>query len=183
MISVAAGRYADALVEVVFAPHSGLDPREVREQLRTVEGLMAASADLRHVMLSPAVTASKKRRVIERLSAGLGLAPKVRNFLYVVIDHRRMDQLAGIREAYEAAIDERMGVVRADVVSARSLDDAQRASLEAELSKITRKRVRMEFSVDESLIGGVLARIGSTVYDGSVRGQLNAMRRRLSAEA
>jgi F-type H+-transporting ATPase subunit delta len=183
MISVAAARYGNALSEVVFAPGSGLDARDVANQLQTFEDLLRTSEDLRHVMLSPAVTASKKRAVIGRLARELGLAPKVRNFLYVVVDHRRMDQISGIREAFQASIDRRLGVVRADVISARELEESQRGALEAELSRIAKKRVRMEFSVDGSLIGGVVARIGSIVYDGSVRGQLEALRRRLATEA
>ncbi len=183
MISVAAARYGNALAEVVFAPGSGLDARDVVSQLQTFEDLLRSSDDLRHVMHSPAVSASKKRAVIARLARELGLAPKVRNFLYVVVDHRRIHQISGIREAFQASIDRRLGVVRADVISARELPESQRGVLETELSRIANKRVRMEFSVDGSLIGGVVARIGSVVYDGSVRGQLDALRRRLATEA
>ena len=183
MISVAANRYAQALAEVVFAPGSSLDGRDVLDQIRRFEDLLISSSDLRHVMMSPAVPASKKRAVIGQFAGELGLAAKVRNFLYVIIDHRRIEQLPAVREAFELAIDERMGVVRADVTSARELDASERSSLEAELSKITQKRMRMQFAVDGSLIGGVVARIGSTLYDGSVRGQLDAMRHRLTTEA
>jgi F-type H+-transporting ATPase subunit delta len=182
MISVAAARYGNALAEVVFAPGSGLDARDVVNQLCAFEDLLDASPDLRHVLLSPAVIASKKRAVAGRLAGELGLSPKVRNFLYVVIDHRRMDQISGIREAFQESIDRRLGVVRADVISARELKESERGALETGLSKIANKRVRMEFSVDNSLIGGVVARIGSIVYDGSVRGQLEALRRRLATE-
>ena len=183
MISVAASRYGNALGAVVFAPGSGLESGNVVEQLRKFEELLGASGDLRHVMFSPAVPASKKRAVITRLAADLGLAPKVRNFLFVVSDHHRMDQLSAIREAFEASIDRNLGVVRADVTSALELDQGQRGALEGQLSTTVGQRVRMEFSVDKSLIGGVVARVGSVVYDGSVRGQLDAIRRRLATEA
>lgn len=178
--SAASSRYARALAEVVLNPASGLDARDVVTQLRRVEEELRLSPELRHVMLSPAVASAKKRAVIQKFSNELGLAPKVRNFLFVVIDHRRMEQLAPIREAFEVAIDEAMGFVRADVTSAQPLSDSQRGALEAELNKLTGKRVRMQFSTDESLIGGAVARIGSTVYDGSVRGQLDSLRRRLA---
>jgi F-type H+-transporting ATPase subunit delta len=181
--TVGAARYARALAEVVLAPGSGVEAQAVLTQLRGVEDLMAQSAELRHVMQSPAVPSSKKRAVIAQLSGELGLAPKVRNFLYVVIDHRRMEQLSAIREAFELAVDQAMGFVRADVTSAQTLTGQQRGSLEAELRKITGKQVRMEFGVDESLIGGAVARIGSTVYDGSVRGQLESLGRRLTTES
>ncbi len=178
-----AARYARALAEVVLTPGSGVEVTAVVSQLRGVEDLLGQSAELRHVMNSPAVASSKKRGVIAQLSGALGLAAKVQNFLYVVIDHRRMNQLPAIREAFETAIDEAMGFVRADVTSAQSLDDPQRGSLEAELRKLTGKQVRMQFGIDESLIGGAIARIGSTVYDGSVRGQLESLGRRLTTES
>ena len=134
-------------------------------------------------MFSPAVASSKKRAVIARFAADLGLAPKVRNFIFVVIDHRRIAELSDIREAFEAAVDEQTGFVRADVASAQPLSDAQRGVLESQLSRLTGRRVRMQFATDESLIGGAVARIGSTVYDGSVRGQLATLRRRLTTES
>ena len=101
----------------------------------------------------------------------------------MLIDHRRIGQISAIREAFEAAIDQRTGFVKADVTSAQALTGPQRGALEAELIKLTGKRVRMQFATDETLIGGVLARIGSTVYDGSVRGQLDALKRRLATES
>lgn len=181
--SVAASRYARALAEVVLDPDSGLDARDVENQLQRFEELMSQSADLRHVMYSPAVPSVKKRAVVAQFAGALGLAPKVRNFVFVVIDHRRLHQLPLIREAFELAVDEALGYVKADVTSAQSLDGKQRGALEAELMKLTGKRVRMQFATDESLIGGVVARIGSTVYDGSVRGQLDALKRRLATES
>lgn len=178
--SAAVLRYARALAEVVLDPGSRLDAQDVVKQLGNVENLLSDSADLRHVMFSPAVPAAKKRGVIAQLAGNLGLAPIVRNFLYVVIDHRRMEHLAAIREAFELAVDEALGFVKAEVTSAQSLSGPQRGSLEAGLIKLTGKRVRMQFAVDDSLIGGVVARIGSTVYDGSVRGRLDVLRRRLT---
>ncbi len=183
ILSLAASRYGRAMAEVVLEPGSQLNPREVAEQLRRVENLLSTAPDLRHVMFSPAVASSKKRGVIGQLSGDLGLAPKVRNFLYVVIDHRRIEQLGAIRESFEAAIDQALGFVRADVISAQPLTDSQHGALETQLNKLTGRRVRMQFSIDESLIGGVVARVGSTVYDGSVRGQLDSLRRRMISES
>ena len=181
--SIAASRYARALAEVVLEPGSGLDAHDVLKQLRGFEDLIQQSTELRHVMLSPAVPASKKRAVIRKFSGELGLGPKVLNFLYVVADHRRMEELPAIRASFETAVDDLLGFARADVTSAQSLTGPQRGTLESELIKVTGKRVRMQFAIDESLIGGVVARIGSTVYDGSVRGQLESLRRRLTTES
>jgi F-type H+-transporting ATPase subunit delta len=94
-----------------------------------------------------------------------------------------MHQLSVIRRGFELAVDEALGFVRTDVTSAQPLTGPQRGALEAELIKLTGKRVRMQFATDEALIGGVLARIGSTVYDGSVRGQLDSLKRRLATES
>jgi F-type H+-transporting ATPase subunit delta len=182
MISVAANRYGQALVDVVLSPGSGLEPNAVQTQLRAVESLLKESSELRHVLNSPAVPASRKRGVIAALAPELGLSGKIRNFFFVLIDHRRIGQVSAIREAFDAAINQRTGFVRADVTSAQPLSETQRNTLTAELHKLTGKSVRAEFSVDPALVGGVVTRIGSTVYDGSVRGQLESLRRRLVAE-
>jgi F-type H+-transporting ATPase subunit delta len=183
MVSVAASRYARALADVTFDPRSGLDPHSVTEQLGTVAALVKSSTELQHVLVSPAVPNSRKRAIIEKLAPELGLNPKVRNFIYVLIDHRRIGQIGEIQEAYQSTVDERMGLVRADVTSARDLTDEQRGAVQAELGRLTGKQIRMEYSVDPALIGGLVARVGSTVYDGSVRGQLEALRQRLVAES
>jgi len=183
MVSVAASRYARALADVTFEPRSGLDPRGVTEQLRTVAALVRDSSDLQRVLLSPAIPNSRKRAVMQQLAPELGLNPKIRNFIYVLIDRRRIGQIAEIQEAFQSIVDERMGLVRADVASARDLTEEQRRAVQAELGRLTGKQIRMEYSVDPALIGGLVARVGSTVYDGSVRGQLEALRQRLVAES
>lgn len=135
--------------------------------------------ELRNVLLSPAVSNSRKRAVIARFAELLPLARLVRNFLYVLIDRRRADLLAEIADAFDTAVDERLGLVRAEITSAVPLDGRQKLELESALSQLAGKRVRCAFSTDDSLIGGVVARIGSTVYDGSVRTQLQSMQQLL----
>lgn len=183
MLSVVATRYARALADAVLAPGSGLQPASVSAQLQSVDQMLDSNAELKHVMLSPAVASSKKRGVMGQLGAALGLDKKVQNFLYVLIDHRRMGQLSEIREAFEAALDEGMGLVKAGITSAQPLADSDRAALEQRLAALTGKKIRAGYSTDPSLIGGVVARIGSTVYDGSVRGQFEALRRKLVTKA
>jgi F-type H+-transporting ATPase subunit delta len=85
-------------------------------------------------------------------------------------------------EAFELALDERLGFARAEVVSASAVDEKRSAELESELSRLTGKRMRLRFRVDPELLGGVTARIGSTLYDGSLRGQLQQLRRELTEE-
>jgi F-type H+-transporting ATPase subunit delta len=120
--------------------------------------------------------------VVGRIGETLGLARLVQNFLYVVVNHRRIELLDQIRAAFEALVDERLGVVRADVFSAGELAGDQQKAIAAQLTRLSGKRVRAEFAIDGRLIGGVTARIGSTIYDGSVRGQLEALRRKMTAE-
>ena len=177
-----AARYARALVEVVVKPGSGLDAQQARAQLRNFEAVVRQSAELRTVLLSPAVQASRKRAVVSRLAESLGVSRPIRNFLCVVIDHRRIAVLEEIREAFEQLLDERTGVVRADVASAQELSEPQRSEIADVLGRLTGKGVRMEFSVDAGLLGGVKARIGSTIYDGSVRGRMKELRRQLVSE-
>jgi F-type H+-transporting ATPase subunit delta len=179
MRSAVATRYARALVDAIFGAQVRMDPRGALAELRTFEAMVKASPELRNVLLSPAVSIARKRAVVARFAPLLPLSPLVRNFLSVVVDRRRADILAEIADAFEIALDERMGLVRAEVRSAAPLTDRQRADLERELSHVAGKQVRCDFRVDPSLIGGVIARIGSTVYDGSVRTQLESLRERL----
>ena len=118
-----------------------------------------------------------------RLVDPMGVSKAVRNFLFVVIDHRRIHDLPSIVEAFDVLLDERLGYVRANVESAHALNDSQRASLESELSRISGKKAKVAFATDSSLIGGVVARVGGKVYDGSVRGQLERLRLKLAAGA
>src|ERR1700691_5860791 len=180
MLSVVATRYAKALVDVVAAPGSLVDPSAALAQLRSIQEVFAGSLDLRNALLSPAVSPSRKRAVVASILGSLGLNKQVLNFLFVVIDHRRVHEFSSITEAFEALLDERLGYVRAEVASARDLTDTQRTVLEAEISRVAGKKAKLKFSTDPALVAGVVARIGSTVYDGSVRGQLDRLRTRLA---
>jgi len=182
MASAVANRYARALVDLVSAPGSPLKPEEAVAQVRGVEQLMAESWELRNAMLTPAIKISRKRAVMGRLLQEIQVSHLIRNFAFVLIDHRRIGMIGDIREAFELHLDERLGFVRAEVTSAAALDAPRQANIEGELSRLTGKRMRLRFAVDAGLLGGVEARIGSTVYDGSLRGQLQRMRRELTGQ-
>jgi F-type H+-transporting ATPase subunit delta len=183
MASALANRYARALVDVILAPQSTLKPEDAVAQLRAAAEMVAQSAELRTALLTPAIQTSRKRAAMGKLLDEMGAAQIIRNFIYVVIDHGRIGILAGIRDAFELALDERLGFARAEVTSAEALDEQRSAGLEAELSRLTGKRMRLHFAVDPELLGGVTARIGSTLYDGSLRGQLQQMRRELTEQS
>jgi len=180
--SAVATRYANALADVVTTGAAGLNAETALSQLRALESAMNSSAELTNALISPAVPIGRKRAVIDRLAKALQLSPITRNFIFVLIDKRRIALLAEIIHSFEIVADERMGFVRADVASAFDLNDSERSMLNAKLERLSGKRVRARYSVDQSLIGGLVARIGSTVYDGSVRGQLAMLGRRLRTE-
>jgi F-type H+-transporting ATPase subunit delta len=180
MASALANRYASALVDVVLGPGSTLKPEDAVAQLRAAGEMVAQSAELRNALLTPAIPTSRKRAVMAKLLDQMAAAAVIRNFIYIVIDHRRIGMLDEMSEAFELALDERLGFARAEVVSAAALDEHRSASLESELSRLTGKRMRLRFAVDPELLGGAMARIGSTLYDGSLRGQLQQLRRELT---
>ena len=182
-LSAVVQRYADALADVVTGSRSPLRPQGAVAQLRAFDSVLQASQELREVLHTPAVPPSRKKAVVGRIAALLNLAAITRNFLFVLVDHRRMPSLPEIIQTFELTVDERLGFARAEVAGAGELSETQRAALTAVLERLTGKRIRMRFAIDPSLVGGVVARIGSTVYDGSVRGQLQSLERRLGAES
>lgn len=182
-LSAIAARYADALADVVMASGSAVRPQDALAQLQAFNALLQSSADLHNALTTPAVPGSRKKAVVAKLGGRLGLSRALLNFLFVLIDHRRIAGLPGIVQIFEETIDQRMGFARAEVTAARELTEAQQVALNAELERLAGKRIRMRVAVDQALIGGVTARIGSTVYDGSVRGRLQSLERRLTAES
>jgi|SRR5580698_3435348 F-type H+-transporting ATPase subunit delta len=182
MTSAVANRYAQALVDVVMAPGSPLKPEDAVAQLRAVDAIFQESLELRNALFTPAIPSSRKRAVMAKLIEEAGGSTLIRNFTYVLIDHRRIGIIGEIRQAFELQLDERLGFARADVSSAAPLEEGMRAALESELSRLTGKRMRLRFDVDPALLGGVVARIGSTVYDGSVRGELRQLAKKLAGQ-
>ncbi len=183
MASALAYRYARALVDIVLQPGSQLKPEDAVAQLQSAATMVADSHELRNALLTPAISPSRKRAAMGKLLQELGASTVIRNFIFVVIDHRRIAMLDEMREAFELALEERLGFARAEVVSASALDDQHKAQLESELARLTGKRMRLHFAVDPELLGGAAARIGSTLYDGSLRGQLEQMRRQLTEQS
>ena len=180
--SALASRYASALVDVATGPKAGVDPRKLLSELHGFADVYTGSAELRNALSSPSVPPPRKRAVAGRIGERLGISRIARNFLFVLADHRRFDILAEILEAFDVLLDERLGFTRAEISSARELGQPQRDAVSRELERLTGKKVKPRFAVDRDLLGGLVARIGSTVYDGSVRGQLQSLGKRLAAE-
>ncbi len=174
-----AQRYASALVDVAIENGTA---QQVKNELAAFVGLLGESTDLVNFLASPAVTRPSKHAVIEKLAARLGASQTLRNFLFVVVDHRRSLLLAQLQEAFEALLYARLGVAEAQVTSVEELTAAQKAELTQVLERLTGKRVEARYALDPGLIAGAVVRVGSTVYDGSVREQLNWLRARLASE-
>ena len=109
----------------------------------------------------------------------MALDSPIQNFLGLLIEKNRLDLLDKVVSTYEGLLDERLGVVKARVTSALELDSKQRADVAARLQTLTGKKIRMEVSVDASLIGGLVAQVGGTIYDGSIRQQLQTFKNSL----
>ncbi len=171
-------RYAHALEQVVVA--SKLDSAAALSQLQDFAGTFDASPQLREVLMDPSITKEQKLKVLGAIGEKIGFFPQVRNFIAVITEHERLHQLQEIISEFASAADEEAGVTDAEITSARSLNDEDRAQLEAQAGKLAGGgRVRAVYHEDASLLGGAIVRIGSTVYDGSVRGQLQQMKQRL----
>lgn len=178
MASVA-NTYARAFADVVLAER--LDANRALGGLRRVAGLMQESTELRRVWENPAVPADQKRRLLDAIARREGIERHVRNLVAVLIDHRRVQFLTRIAQQLERELDARLGFAEARITSARELADAERRSIEAQISKLTGKKVRAHFALDTSLLGGAVVRLGSTIYDGSVKGQLERIKAAISA--
>jgi F-type H+-transporting ATPase subunit delta len=178
-MSIVANRYARAFTDVIF--DQKLDSTAVLGQVRVFVDLMHENSALRKVWENPAIPAEQKRNLLDALVSKVGSARQVRNFLAVLIDHHRIHQLDEIFRAFERELHERLGLAEAEVVSSRTLSDEEKRALENEIGKLTGKRVLAKYNTDATLLGGALVKIGSTIYDGSVRGQLQKMKEQLSS--
>jgi len=175
-----ASRYARALVEVVLAQK--VDTDIARQQLHAIVDAVHESSELRKVWESPAIPPEQKRAVLDGIARQIKAAKPIRNFFAVLIDHRRIGMLDDIARLFEAELDKELGFTEVEVSSARPLSPGEKRAVENRVETMTGKKVRARYVTDTQLLGGVVVRAGSTIYDGSVRGQLEKMRQELSAE-
>ena len=169
-------RYATALADVVL--NSG-ETETVKDELKSWENLITSNVDLRTAFGNPSIAHAKKEGVLEGLLERAKPTRTTANFLRVLLQNSRLVDLTEINERFDSVLEERSGTVHCIVASAHELSVEERDELRANLEKVTAKKVRLDFTIDPDLIGGVVARIGSTVYDGSVRTQLEHLREEL----
>jgi len=178
MASVAS-TYARAFADVVLSARLNAD-RSIAE-LRMIASLLAQSSDLRRVWENPAIPAEQKRSVLDVIAERDGVSKQVRNLVAVLIDHRRIHFLEPIIAQLEKELDARLGFAEAQITSARELGDAEKHQFETQVQKMTGKKVRAHYAQDSSLLGGAVVRVGSTIYDGSVKGQLERLKEAISS--
>ena len=178
MPMMVANRYADALAEVVAATG---EYRKVLEELQDFARAYRESPELKEVLASPAVALGQKMKVLEAIGQKLGESSVSLNFLRVLLVNYRMPLLEEALQAYRKEVNERLGIVQVTISSASDLSPGERESVAARFRELTGKQVELEFRIDSELLGGILAQIGTTVYDGSVRGNLARIREQLMA--
>ncbi|HXU48041.1 MAG TPA: ATP synthase F1 subunit delta [Candidatus Binatia bacterium] len=176
MSEAVARRYAAAMADVALEKNNA---QRVRGDFESFVAAFYSAADLRNFLESPAVDIEVKQNVIKTLASRMQLDPNVANFIHLIVMHGRTELLREIDRALGEELNARMGIAQAEVISARVLSDAERRELTAALERRTGKKIEARFGEDGSLLGGAVVRVGSTVYDGSVREKLNRLREQL----
>jgi F-type H+-transporting ATPase subunit delta len=172
--------YASAFADVIL--NQKLDPQNALTGLRQIVTLMAESPALRDVWKNPAISLEQKRKLLDVIVERDDIGRPVRNLVAVMIDHHRVRFLDRVVTKLEKELDARLGFVQADIKTVRELSDTEKRALEGQIGQLTGKKVRSSFAHDASLLGGVVVRIGSTIYDGSVKGQLKRIRAQIASE-
>jgi len=170
-------RYAHAFADV--AESAKLDSSAAQAQLRDFADTAAGSRELRELFKTPSIEQASKLKVLDAIAARLGMFVQVRNFLAVIIEHGRLNELNEILDEYREIANADSGSVEAKITTAHPLDDAGRAQLEAQVTRMAGANVRATYAEDPALLGGAVVEIGSTIYDGSVRAQLEQLKQRL----
>jgi F-type H+-transporting ATPase subunit delta len=178
-MAVFVARYATAFLQVVTSAR--LDTAAIDRQFADFLATWDASAELRDFFVNPALPAVEKVKFLDRLNVKLGLQKELRNLLAVLINNDRIGAVREVAEVYRRQLQEQLGIRQAEIVTARELNKQERDALVAEIAKLAGARVEASFKLDPSLLGGTLVRIGSTVYDGSVRGRLDRLKEALAA--
>ena len=175
-VSAVGRRYAKAILEL--GSESGQLDALVAE-IASLATTYAGSPELQDVMDSPLLAHAQKKAVMGEVADTLGVGPIAKNTVLLLNDRRRMRNLPEIAQALRDMSDEKKGLVHAEVISAKPLSDDYCQKLKAQLERATGKRIALDRTVDESLIAGVIARIGDTVYDGSLKARLSELRTHL----
>jgi F-type H+-transporting ATPase subunit delta len=174
-----ASRYARAFADVVAAAH--LDTAAIDRQFNDFLATWDGSRELRAVFEDPSIPAPQKVAILDKMDSKLGLQRELRNLIAVLINHDRIAHIHEVAEAWRVEMQERLGIRHAEIVTARELSDPERRALTESAAKLAGAQVQATFRLDREILGGTVVRIGSAVYDGSVRGRLERLREALVA--
>ena len=175
-----ANRYARALAEVSFK----LGQHEaVERELEQFGQLLDGNRELSVFYEDPAVGAARKKAATSQLLARLGFCKTAGNFILVLVERNRMGHFNEVLQAFRQAVRDRLGIVEVGVTTSTEIGQALREQLSRAMEQLSGKRVRLRFRIDPQILGGVIARVGDTIYDGSVRQQLQQMRENLSTRS
>lgn len=175
-VETIARRYASALADVVL---KNGDIEIVKNELQSWETMMNGESGLKEAFRNPAIAHQSKEKVLENIIEKTKPSKTTANFLRVLLRNNRLTELGEINERFESVLSERSGEIKARIVSARPLGEQEKAEIKANMEKLTGRKVKLNFETDEKIIGGVVASIGSTVYDGSVKTQLENLKQQL----
>jgi F-type H+-transporting ATPase subunit delta len=176
-IETIARRYGSALADVVLKTG---EAEIVKSELTQWETMLESNTALYDAFGNPAIAHAQKNRLLESLIERTKPSRTTANFLRVLLKNGRLNDISAIRERFVSELEERSGIVSAEVISARELPAGEKSELKARLEALTGKTVELNFQIDQNVIGGVVTRIGSTVYDGSVRTKLDNLREQLA---
>ncbi len=175
-VETVARRYATALADVVV---KSAETETIRHELKTWEEMFTTNADLQSAFGNPSIGQAVKEKVLDQLIEKTKPTKTTANFLRVLAKNGRITEIKQINDRFDVVLEERSGAVVAEVTSARELADSQKNELKTNLEKLTGKQVKLNYEINEEIIGGVVTRVGSTVYDGSVRTQLENLKEQL----
>jgi F-type H+-transporting ATPase subunit delta len=172
-----ARRYAKAIFDI--GSQQG-DLTKLGQDIRSLAKAMTESKELDTALTNPAIRRSDRKKVVDGLLQSIGVQTASKNLVYILLEGERMGSLPGISRALDEMIEAQAGRVTAEVISARPLDPSQLSQINAALEKLSGKKVSVTTRQDPELLGGVVAKVGDTVYDGSLRTQLRTLRDELS---
>jgi F-type H+-transporting ATPase subunit delta len=176
-VQTMARRYSSALADVV---REGGEAAEVQAELAQWEEMIQSTPNLLEVLRNPTIALDQKRAVLNKLIERAKPRQTTVNFLKVLLQNQRLTELGEINRKFAEVLDVRAGMVAATVTTARAVPESSQQQLHAKLTGLTGKKVRVNFATDPDLLGGIVTRIGSTVYDGSVSNQLQMIKEKMA---
>jgi F-type H+-transporting ATPase subunit delta len=173
-IELISRRYATALADSV-----GNDYQATQTELRTFEEMLSGNSELSGMFANPAFAQTSKEQILNKVIEKTKPTAKTANFLRILLENGRLNNLADINKSFVGVLSERSGLITANVTTARDLSAKEQKDLQINLEKMTGKQVSLNYSIDKEIIGGIVTRIGSTVYDSSVKTQLENLKTQL----